>query len=91
MASNRAPDGYRWRFNQLGGFDQVVIIDSAEDILHLPELNQKRCGRRSAVRPRRERVRLAHARVARYRWRRAHPRPEVRGSRMGMQCAEGPE
>ncbi|MEZ5586869.1 MAG: hypothetical protein R3E46_07380 [Sedimenticolaceae bacterium] len=40
MASNSRTDGHRWRFNQLGGFDQVVI-DSAEDILHLPELNQK--------------------------------------------------
>lgn len=40
MASNARTDGHRWRFNQLGGFDQVVI-DSAEDIRHLPELNQK--------------------------------------------------
>ncbi len=40
MASNARTDGHRWRFTQLGGFDQVVI-DSAEDIRHLPELNQK--------------------------------------------------
>lgn len=40
MAPNLRTEGYRWRFNRLGGFDQVVI-DSAEDIRHLPELDQK--------------------------------------------------
>ena len=31
---------HSWRFHRLGGFDQVVL-DSADDIRHLPELDQK--------------------------------------------------
>jgi hypothetical protein len=31
---------HRWRFARLGGFDQV-ILDSSEDVRHLPELDQK--------------------------------------------------
>jgi hypothetical protein len=31
---------HRWRFFRLGGFDQVRL-DTAEDLLHLPELDQK--------------------------------------------------
>lgn len=38
MASGN--QGHRWRFNRLGGFDQVVI-ESGDDICHLPELDQK--------------------------------------------------
>jgi hypothetical protein len=40
MPFNPGSQGHRWRFTQLGGFDQVVI-DSAEDLRHLHELDQK--------------------------------------------------
>jgi len=35
-----SPASHRWRFFRLGGFDQVRL-DTAEDLLHLPELDQK--------------------------------------------------
>lgn len=35
-----APSSHRWRFFRLGGFDQVRL-DTAEDLLHLHELDQK--------------------------------------------------
>lgn len=40
MAFGKQDQGYRWRFNRLGGFDQV-LIETGEDICHLPELDQK--------------------------------------------------
>lgn len=40
MASTTSNKQHHWRFHRLGGFDQV-IIDSADDIRHLPELDQK--------------------------------------------------
>lgn len=40
MTSPKADRIHRWRFQQLGGFDQVRI-ESGEDIRHLPELDQK--------------------------------------------------
>jgi hypothetical protein len=36
----RKAAGHRWRFYRLGGFDQV-LLEGAEDIRHLPELDQK--------------------------------------------------
>jgi hypothetical protein len=35
-----SPSSHRWRFFRLGGFDQVRL-DTAEDLLHLRELDQK--------------------------------------------------
>jgi len=35
-----SPSNHRWRFFRLGGFDQVRL-DTAEDLLHLHELDQK--------------------------------------------------
>jgi hypothetical protein len=40
MAFRSRNQGHHWRFRRLGGFDQV-IIDSGDDICHLPELDQK--------------------------------------------------
>ncbi len=40
MALDAKQQGHRWRFNRLGGFDQVMI-ESGEDIRHLPKLEQK--------------------------------------------------
>ena len=40
MAYGLRNQSHRWRFRRLGGFDQV-IIDSGDDICHLPELDQK--------------------------------------------------
>ena len=40
MALGSRNQGHRWRFRRLGGFDQV-IIESADDIRNLPELDQK--------------------------------------------------
>lgn len=37
---SRAPGAHRWRFFRSGGFDQVRI-DSADDLRHLAELDQK--------------------------------------------------
>ena len=40
MAFGANKQGHRWKFNRLGGFDQVVI-ESGEDICQLPDLDQK--------------------------------------------------
>ncbi|MBK1653674.1 hypothetical protein [Allochromatium vinosum] len=40
MSADTQRPAHRWRFNRLGGFDQVMI-DSGEDIRHLPELDPK--------------------------------------------------
>ncbi|MBK1722961.1 hypothetical protein [Thiocystis violacea] len=40
MAVDSQKASHRWRFNRLGGFDQVMI-ESGEDIRHLPDLEQK--------------------------------------------------
>lgn len=40
MSADTHQPAHRWRFNRLGGFDQVMI-DSGEDIRHLPELDPK--------------------------------------------------
>jgi hypothetical protein len=40
MPFNSAGQGHHWRFTRLGGFDQV-IIDSADDLRHLDDLDQK--------------------------------------------------
>jgi hypothetical protein len=40
MKTNRSPHLYPWRFFRAGGFDQVRL-DSAQDLLHLHELDQK--------------------------------------------------
>jgi hypothetical protein len=40
MSADTHRPAHRWRFNRLGGFDQVMI-DSGEDIRHLPELDPK--------------------------------------------------
>jgi len=40
MALASKNQGHRWRFNRLGGFDQVVI-EAGDDICQLPELDQK--------------------------------------------------
>ena len=40
MAQDPRTSTHRWRFHRLGGFDQV-IINSADDLRHLSELDQK--------------------------------------------------
>lgn len=40
MAADHLQQGHQWRFNRLGGFDQVVI-ESGDDIRALPQLEQK--------------------------------------------------
>ena len=40
MASDSRKAGHHWRFNRLGGFDQVMI-ESGDDIRNLPGLEQK--------------------------------------------------
>lgn len=40
MPSSQGSQAHRWRFHQFGGFDQV-IIDSADDLRHLDQLDQK--------------------------------------------------
>ena len=58
MAFGSRNQGYRWRFNRLGGFDQV-LIETGEDICHLEELDQKLWAALSCPHHRR-RVRPAH-------------------------------
>ena len=40
MSTDTQRPAHRWRFSRLGGFDQVMI-DSGEDIRHLPDLDPK--------------------------------------------------